>query len=196
MTTKSRTYAIIALVILGFAAVDITLIATNRSAEGAEASSVEARLQRLEDREAIRDLIIEYGHMVDTRNWAGFANLFAQNGEWVGGMGAAKGRPAIQKMMEDSIGSNTTGKSPAGIGGPNFHIFANERITVDGNTATAVTKWMFLVPSKENHPQPYYLGHYDDRFVREDGSWKFLSRTAYGDIPPAPPKTAPYQPSK
>ena len=32
-------------------------------------------------------------------------NEIAENGgEWIGGMGPAKGRPAIQKMMETSIG--------------------------------------------------------------------------------------------
>jgi hypothetical protein len=31
-----------------------------------------------------------------------------------------------------------------------------------------------------------YLGHYDDRFVREDGRWYFLLRRASTDIPVQP----------
>ena len=66
----------------------------------------------------------------------------------------------------------------------------NVSIKVDGDTASAVTKWMFIITTADNKPQPYYLGHYDDKFVREDGQWKFLQRVAYGDIPAAPPKTS------
>jgi hypothetical protein len=36
--------------------------------------------QRLEDRESIRNLIMEYGRALDERDWRGFAG-----GEWIGG---------------------------------------------------------------------------------------------------------------
>jgi hypothetical protein len=42
----------------------------------------------------------------------------------VGGMGAAKGRAAIQKMMETSIGTGSRGS--------NYHLFTNETIDVRG----------------------------------------------------------------
>jgi hypothetical protein len=31
-----------------------------------------------------------------------------------------------------------------------------------------------------------FLGHYDDRFIRENGAWKFLRREAPADIPAGP----------
>ena len=196
MTSKAKTIALFALLVLGFGAVDAALLAVSHPARSEEGMSVDARLQRLEDREAIRELIVDYGHMVDTRNWEGFANLFAEDGQWIGGMGVAKGRATIKKMMEDTIGPTTAGKIPAGANGPNLHIFTNEVIKVDGDAATGVTKWMFVVTNAQNHPQPFYLGHYDDKFVRVNGEWKFQSRTAYGDIPQAPPNMTPYEPAK
>ena len=196
MKSKAKTIALFALLVLGFAAADAALLAVNHPAKGEDGLSVGARLQRLEDREAIRELIVDYGRMVDTRNWEGFANLFAEDGEWIGGMGVAKGRATIRKMMEDTIGPSTAGKIPAGANGPNLHIFTNVVIKVEGDTATGVTKWMFMVTDAQNHPKPFYLGHYDDKFVRVNGEWKFQSRTAYGDIPQAPPNMTPYAAAK
>jgi uncharacterized protein (TIGR02246 family) len=153
--------------------------------------SMAARLQRLEDREAIRNLLMEYGRALDQRDWVAFANLFAENdGEWIGGMGPARGRPAIRKLMETTIGPSTAVNGASGTRGANFHVFTNETIDVRGDTATALTKWMFVVATPDNKPQPLYLGHYVDTLIRERGQWKFQRRLAYGDIPAAEPKAS------
>jgi hypothetical protein len=142
--------------------------------------SVEVRLRRLEDCEEIRQLLTNYGRYLDRRDFDSFSRLFAEKeGEWIGGMGRAKGRQAIGTLMEDTIGHDTTGK----IGGPNYHLFTNEMINVNGNEAQAITKWMFVVQNGSKQPQPFYLGHYEDLLVREHGRWKFLKRVVYGDIP-------------
>ena len=148
-----------------------------KSAEKQE--TVETRLQRLEDREAIRRLLMDYGRFLDQRNFVAFSQLFSEKeGEWIGGMGRAKGSQAVLKLMEDSIG-----KDSKGISAPNYHLFSNEMISVDGDQAKALTKWMFIVQGETGRPQPFYLGHYEDTIVRENGHWKFLRRTVYGDIP-------------
>jgi len=167
---------------LGTAAVALTAVAFSgfMPAKSAETQqTVEARLQRLEDREAIRKLLMDYGRFLDQRNFSAFSQLFAEkDGEWIGGMGRAKGSPAILKLMEDTIG-----KDSKGSGTPNHHLFTNEMIRVDGDRAEALTKWIFMVQGEAGRPQPFYLGHYEDIFIREKGHWKFLRRTAYGDIP-------------
>jgi hypothetical protein len=140
-------------------------------------SSIEARLKGLEDREEIRRLLSDYGRFLDQRNFVAFSQLFAdQEGEWIGGMGKARGPQAIRKLMEDSIGTKSDGS--------NFHLFTNEIIDVNGNRATANTKWIFVVRGDANRPQPVYLGHYEDSLIRANGQWKFLRRVAYSDIPP------------
>lgn len=150
-----------------------------RAASAEKRESLESRLQRLEDREEIRQLLKDYGRYLDRRDFGAFSQLFAEKeGEWIGGMGKAKGPEAIRKLMEDSIGKDT------GMGAsPNYHLFTNEIIQVNGNQADATTKWIFVIQGEKGQPQPVYLGHYEDNFVRENGRWKFLKRVVYADIP-------------
>src|SRR5215471_2607813 len=74
-----------------------------RFAGAADLESLAARVQVLEDREAIRALILAYGQAHDHRDYRTFANLFASNGEWVGGLGTAKGPDAIFQLMDKTI---------------------------------------------------------------------------------------------
>jgi uncharacterized protein (TIGR02246 family) len=169
----------------------LVVMGVARQAATADRESSSVRLQRLEDREAIRRLIMEYGRALDQRDWPTFANLFAKNGgEWIGGMGPAKGRAAIQKLMEDTIGPSKGTSGATGTRGANVHVFTNETIDVRGDTATGLTKWLFVGSSADNRPQPLLLGHYMDTFVRENGEWKFQRRLAYGDIPANEPKAS------
>jgi uncharacterized protein (TIGR02246 family) len=162
-----------------------------RQVRTAEPDRLADRLQQLEDREAIRRLIVEYGRALDDRDWPAFASLFAEDGgEWVGGMGSARGRTAIQTLMEETIGTSTQSNRASGTRGANLHVFTNETIRLNGDTATALTKWMFVVSGSDGRPQPLLLGHYVDTLVRERGEWRFQRRLAYGDIPPTEPKTS------
>lgn len=169
--------------IAGIAAL-FTLAVSNSLSDAAQgAASVERRLQLLEDREEIRQLLLDYGLYLDKGDFASFANLFAaKEGEWIGGLGKAKGVEGIRKLMEDTIGRGA--KDGAN---PSCHLFTNESIQVQGDRATALTKWVFVVQSASKQPQPVYVGHYEDKLVRERGKWKFLTRTVYGDIPPDDP---------
>jgi hypothetical protein len=148
-------------------------------------NSTERRLQALEDREAIRRLLMNYGCFLDQRDFKSFALLFAENeGEWIGGMGKARGRQAIRRLMEESIGANIAEDAPG-----NFHLFMNDSIDLDGDRAAATTKWMFVVQNATGKPELFYLGHYEDALVREAGEWKFLRRVVYSDIPADNPET-------
>ena len=140
-----------------------------------------ARVQQLEDREAIRALILEYGTAHDARDYRRFASLFATDGEWVGGLGTARGPEAIFELMDSTIGHDP---QPEGSG--TFHVMSNEQIEITGDLAAATTKWIYLVPGSDGAPEMVFLGHYDDRFVRENGTWKFLRREAPVDLPIQP----------
>ena len=100
---------------------------------------VAARLRALEDREEIRLLLLDYGRHLDSRDLKSYAGLFAMDGEWVGGFGTVKGRDAIQAFMEKNMG---TGPNTAN----NYHLLSNFVITVTGDTATAWSRWAFVVP--------------------------------------------------
>jgi uncharacterized protein (TIGR02246 family) len=153
-------------------------ILVQRPAEAADLESLAKRVQVLEDREAIRALILAYGQAHDHRDYKTFASLFATNGEWVGGLGSAKGPEAIFALMDKTIGHN-----PQPNGSGTFHVLTNDQIVIDGDLASATTKWIYITPGDDGAPRMVYLGHYDDKFIRENGVWKFLRREAPADIP-------------
>ena len=137
------------------------------------------RVQVLEDREEIRALILAYGQAHDHHDYRTFASLFAANGEWIGGLGTAKGPDAIFALMDKSIGHN-----PLPNGSGTFHVMTNDQIKIDGDRASSTTKWLYITAAEDNSPKPTYLGHYDDEFVRENGRWRFLKRQSVSDISP------------
>ena len=151
--------------------------------------SAEARLQRFADKEEIQNVLLEYGRALDSRNFAAYSALFAQDGEWVGGFGSVKGPANIKAFMEKNMGTN---------GNPthNYHLLSNFVITVNGDTATAWSRWAFVQP-QDRGAVIAQAGSYDDTFVRENGVWKFKKRTASNDTGrPAPPAAAPASSSK
>jgi len=170
------------LVAIGVAAGLIVQGASQTPAPG-YGESTEARLRRLEDKEEIRQLLVSYGRTLDQRDFEAFSKLFARDAEYIGGggTGAVKGGAAIAKSLEDIMRQN-----PTGFRSPNFHLFANEVIQVNGEEATALSKGIFVVPGEGNKPDMVMLATYNDVLTRESGRWRFKQRVVHGDIP-APP---------
>jgi hypothetical protein len=156
----------------------LILVPAISSAQDATLNRLAERVQMLEDREAIRALILAYGAAHDGRDYRTFSELFAREGEWIGGLGSAKGPEAIFELMDRTIGHD-----PQPDGSGTFHVLTNDQIVLNGDRASATTKWIYIVPSDDNEPRLVFLGHYDDEFIREDGTWKFLRREAPVDIP-------------
>jgi uncharacterized protein (TIGR02246 family) len=134
------------------------------------------RLQRLEDMEEIRTLLLDYGRFLDSRDLVAYSRLFAKDGEWVGGFGSARGPEEILAFMQKNLGT-----------GPNrgntYHILSNFEIVPDRDSATAWSRWTFVTPGADSKPVISQAGRYDDVLVREDGRWRFKRRVASNDIP-------------
>jgi len=144
-----------------------------------EDSTLAARLQRVEDARAIERLLLDYGRHLDARDFKAYSQLFAKDGVWSGGMGTVQGPSAIQAFMEKAIpGPNTA---------HNYHVLSNFVIDVSGDTASAWSRWQFVVPGPNNTAVVAQSGRYDDTLVREDGRWKFKRRVASNDIPATGP---------
>ena len=148
-------------------------------AQAADLEALAKRAQVLEDREEIRALILAYGQAHDHRDYKMFASLFATNGEWIGGLGTAKGPDAIFALIDKSIRHH-----PLPEGSGTIHVLTNDQIVINGDRASSVTKWLYLTAGDDKAPKPTYLGHYDDQFIRENGHWKFLRRQSISDISP------------
>jgi uncharacterized protein (TIGR02246 family) len=142
-------------------------------------TAVETRLQQLEDKEAIHALLVDYGRALDKRDFNAYGALFARDGSWKGGMGTATGPDAIAKMVEAGFGR----MSPTLYENSN-HVMTSFDVAVDGDSATAWSRWMWVVVGGNAKPQVERAGHYEDTLVRENGHWKFKSRQAFTEINP------------
>ena len=142
-------------------------------------ASLEARLKRLEDIEEIRRVIMDYGRLLDAKDFKGYANLFAENGgEWDGGFGRLKGRAEIEATMVKNMGGST------GPARSNYHLMSSIEIDVDGDKGKAWSRWTFIMNNEENRPALVVAGQYNDTFVREKGRWKFQRRIVTAEGPP------------
>ncbi len=140
-----------------------------------DGQELERRLRRLEDLEEIRQLFVDYGHLLDRGDFAGYASLFARDGElMLGPIGRAKGRDEIQAMM-----------SRIGSSGGSLHLITSPRISLEGDRATSHVMWTVINRNSENSPVVAMIGHHEDELVREDGRWRFQRRRGFVEIPSA-----------
>jgi uncharacterized protein (TIGR02246 family) len=148
-----------------------------QEAPAAKRLSTEQRLQRMEDVEAIRKLLVAYGRNFDKRDFTAYANLFAKDGVWVGGAAGVQsyqGPDAIRAMVEK-------GYQPSVFPG-SYHIMSSFEIELTGaDTAKAWSRWTFVVNGVHQEPVIFRGGYYDDTLVREEGRWKFKRRVVATD---------------
>jgi uncharacterized protein (TIGR02246 family) len=145
----------------------------------AQGLPLEQRVERMEAESEIRRALVEYGAHLDSRNYAAYADLFAEDGEWIGGFGRFTGPTAIRQMLEQNLGA----PEPGFVNKSNFHMLTNPLIEIDGDRARATSKYLFWTRSPEDRPTPLLAGRYVDEFVRRNGQWKIARRTTWGEIP-------------
>jgi len=151
-------------------------IPTLASAATPAAATADARMQAIEDRMAIERLLVEYGRTLDNRDFAAYSHLFSAKGEWKGALGSYRGPAAIQTAME-KIFTDAAADIPKG---KNFHVMSDFVIDVQGDRATASSRFIFYKLDK-SEPKPAVAGRYEDILIRENGAWRFLQRSA---LPP------------
>ena len=124
-----------------------------------------AELRALLDRDAIRDLVRRYAHLIWQNQPLDTVTLFARNGVMDMGPdgGEIAGHEALRAIYSQKVGDMT------------LHPFVhNHVIDLHGDEASGfayldlrcVRDGVSLVGS----------GYYEDRYLREDGSWKISSR--------------------
>ena len=126
--------------------------------------------------------MVDYGQHLDKLDFAAYSQLFAREGEWNGqttGYTPVKGPENIRAIMEKAFANRKY--EPDHV--TNVHLVSNIRIEVDGDRATAYSKYTVLSRNEKDEPYVRLSGHYDDVYILEDGRWKILSRSARRDIP-------------
>jgi ketosteroid isomerase-like protein len=129
----------------------------------------EQRLRRLEDREAIRELIARYGFAVDDRDIAAIAACFARDGAFrsIDGELNAQGRDAVIAQFHGRFA----------VLGPSNH-FTHDAIFEfdDGNPDRATGLVNSHAEVVRNGQAMWASMRYRDEYVREQGHWRFRDR--------------------
>jgi 3-phenylpropionate/cinnamic acid dioxygenase small subunit len=154
------------------------------------ADSMAARLQKVEDRQAIEQLLVgDYPRALDSNDWAAYAALFAKDGTLIMGGGSTKrtGPAAIQEYFSSRpIPAGVPSALPCLVppgGRSSEHVVTNLTLQLNGDMATDQAYWQTIV-SRDCKSVVAGAGHYEDVLKREDGRWKFFKREIIDDIPP------------
>ncbi len=133
---------------------------------GARIEQLEARLRRLEDAEAIRELKARYGPdgpkpRAEIEPIAReLAGLFTEDAVWDAGgrLGRCEGREAIyQRFLEPTLLASR-------------HFFVKPRIRIEGDVAHAT--WDLLAPCTTPDGRPHWMaGVEEDEYARTPDGW-------------------------
>lgn len=130
----------------------------------------EARLQALEDRAAIAELIASYGPLADSGDAAGVAALWINDGIYeVGGFGVARGRQEIAALIEGETHQALLAQGCA-------HILSPHRITLAGDSAEAVGYSIVFRRHGDSY-EAWRVSANRWTLVRTGAGWRVASRT-------------------
>ena len=130
------------------------------------------RLDRLESKEAIRDLVSSYAVACDHHDIERLKNLFTRKAEFDSPNGSMKciGRNNIEEMFIEVLKSR----------GPGFHWTHDVSIIIDKNDSDLAEGTVY------SHAETTPKGvvslaamRYNDKYSRKEGKWKFAKRTIH-----------------
>ena len=137
-----------------------------------------ARLQVLEDKDAIWGLFMEYKRHLDARDFKAYATLFTDDAVWVGNLGKATGPAEIEDLLVRTMEVYESDRERT------HHLVMNPVIEVHGDTATALSNWGYVTRSDTDAP-----GVRDARPLRRRAASArpraggSSGREAYSDVP-------------
>jgi hypothetical protein len=140
--------------------------------------SLEARIQRLEDIEAIRKLQYAYGYYIQHWQEDELIGLFSKNGCIdMGKGGLYQGVEGLKMFFNYSNHYGTTAtKAPPDYLHQLMPLCGIIDVETDGKTAKG--RWygfgVYAIPTAKKAQALFGTGIWENEFVKEDGTWKFL----------------------
>ena len=135
-----------------------------------ETAQILARLDRLESKEAIRELVTAYALACDQQDMTWLLSLFTEDAEFgsPNGTMVSVGRDAISDMFIETFK----------IRGPAYHWTHDVTVTVDPNDPNLATGLVHShAETSPNAVQSISAMRYEDVYRREDDKWQFAKRT-------------------
>jgi 3-phenylpropionate/cinnamic acid dioxygenase small subunit len=132
---------------------------------------------RPDAREAITALVHGYAEKLDDGDLEAVARLFRGATYKAAGAEARRGEAEVLAVLRRRVRLHD--------GLPRTkHVISNLVIEVDegGGTAAARSYFTVLQATARLPLQPILAGRYHDRFVCEDGAWRFAARTVHIDL--------------
>jgi len=131
------------------------------------AKSSETALQEVIDREAIRNLPLQYCHCVWQKDLDGYANLFTEDGSFSTDdptLPKGQGRAALKSLISGALET----MKPR----PFIHNHVVELLGPDKAKGTCYVEVRLLKDGKKC----LMSGWYNDEYAKVNGEWKFKSR--------------------
>ena len=171
--------------------VALGMFANGTTVVGKDDNSLAARVQRMEDRQAIEQLMVgDYPRALDSANWKVYASFFSQDGELITGGNTIKGGPAAIEAYFNRPRTPRAGAPANTEPRVGKHVVTNLTIQITGDRATAQGYWQ-TVFSRPSGTTIAGAGHYEDVLIKERGVWKFQRRAIINDTPVAQPAATP-----
>ena len=129
---------------------------------------------------AVLNLVYRYPELIDSGDFEGIGQLFADATIDAGDGKPYAGAAAIQEMYE----RNT--RRFADTGTPHTrHVISNPIVEIDEASGTAVCRsYVVVFQQVDDFPlQPVWTNRYEDRFRLVDDAWRFESKTMSGHMP-------------
>ena len=129
-------------------------------------NDLEGRLQWIEDRFAINDLIVQYSIATDDRDIETLADLYTEDAVFEGSRGTIHGRQAIAEFYRERTA----------VQGPSFHIpYSHEVHRISATEARGVTLGAVEMALEQ---RAFWIAmRYLDHYVKgDDGQWRFRER--------------------
>ena len=130
---------------------------------------LEQRLRRLEDREAIRELIAQYGFAVDDRDIEKLSSCFTRDGTFrsLDGVLDARGRDAVIAQFHGRFA----------VLGPSNHYTHDAILSFDDSDTDRAAGLVNSHAEVVRNGQAMWAAlRYRDEYAREDGRWRFRER--------------------
>jgi uncharacterized protein (TIGR02246 family) len=123
--------------------------------------------------EQIRQLMGRYIQAHDTHDVETIVKLFTHDGLFANQSGEFRGHARIRQFFEGSRSRATPDRKGK-------LMCANSIITVDGETASALTDVVGLQRTGDTPWTIRLVAQYDDRFVQDNGEWRYAEKHVLG----------------